>query len=263
MELSIVILNYKTRGLLRQLLKGIKMYPPRIAYEVIVVDNGSVDGSADTVTREFPEVTLVALPKNIGYARGTNVGLKKARGEFVLLLNTDVVVLENSLQNLYDSFKKNGGRGIMGPQLKNPDGSRQETAFAYHTWLTPIYQRTWLGKKPAGQHELDRFLLRQQSFDSLVAVPWLMSSCIIMSRDLVDKLQGFDERFFVYLSDTDICRRAWTAGYKVLYDPKVTFVHYHRRQSADDPLVALIHILDFIKYQLKWRKANGHADTAK
>lgn len=253
MKLSILLLNYRTKGLLRQCLRGIAAHPPSAPYEVLVVDNGSGDGSVEMVREQFPSVRLVALPTNIGYAAGTNVGLAQAQGEFILLLNTDIVIMEGALDELLRGAEEQPRAAIIGPLLLHPDRSVQESAFAFHRWWTPVCQRTPLGRFTFGKQELRRFLLKRGDEGAVRMAPWLMSSCVLIRREALASIGTFDERFFVYLSDTDICRRAWEAGWHVVQDRRVAFFHYHRRQSAEDLRVALIHIFDFLKYLWKWR----------
>lgn len=252
-ELSIIILNYKTRKLLRQCLRGIYAHPPRVPFEVIVVDNGSRDGTVDMVADEFPNVIFEGLPTNIGYPKGSNVGIELSKGRYLLFLNADVVVLPNSLEGLYRYAQVHTDVGAVGPQLKNPDGSIQESAYSFHRMLTPLYQRTPLGRTRWGRREVDRFLMRDWDHLSDRDVPWLMSSCLLVRRQALNDTGVFDERFFVYLADTDLCRRLWLHGWKVRYASSVNFVHYHRRQSAGEWRVALTHILDWIRYVRKWR----------
>lgn len=253
MEISIVILNYKTPRLLRQCLKGIFAFPPSVSYEVLVVDNGSRDTTADVLKKEFPQVKFYPLTKNVGYAKGSNVGIRKAVGKYILLLNADVVVLAGSLDHLYEAMQLDGKVAAGGPCLKNPDGSMQESAYGFHTFFTPLYQRTLLGKTSRGKKEIERFLMKSWNHQSERSVGWLMSSCLMLRREALAALRGFDERFFVYMADTDLCRRLWLNGWKVKYFPQSTCVHYHRRQSANDLWAMRIHAQDWLRYLWKWR----------
>ena len=232
----------------------ISKYGLRVRHEIIVVDNGSNDGSAAMMQTEFSTIACLALKKNTGYARGINIGLKQARGKYILLLNTDIVVMEGAIDAFYKECGRHPEAALFGPCLKNPDGTSQDSTYRFHRWLTPLYQRTWLQKTKSGQKELARFLRRDINKNTSQPVEWLMSSCLMVTRQGLAKLGGFDERFFVYLSDTDLCRRAWLNGFKVLYLPRISFIHYHRRQSVEELKITLIHTFDFIKYQWKWHK---------
>lgn len=254
MELSIIILNYKTRGLVRQALKGIYAHPPSVSFEVIVVDNGSNDGTGPMVQTEFPQARFIGLPDNIGYPRGTMVGIREASGKYILLLNSDVVILDDGLSQLYRYLEAHSAVGAAGPLLKNPDGSVQESAYGFHRLLTPVYQRTWLGRTRWGKAELARYHGRDRT--GTRPVGWLMSSCLLVRRAALDAIGGFDERFFVYFSDTDLCRRLWLANWPVHYVTDISLIHYHRRQSKDDLRVLAIHIRDWLRYLWKYRRTS-------
>lgn len=251
--LSIIIVNYKTRGLLKLMLRAIAKYPPQRAYEIIVVDNGSEDGSVELLREEFPDIKLIASVVNVGYAAGTNLGLQAARGDYVLLLNTDIVIAEGLVEKLCAYLAANPNVGGVGPKLINPDRTTQPSSYRFYRLLTPLYRRTWLKYTRRGQSEISRFLMAEKNFDQEFDADWLMSSCFLLRREAITKVGLFDERFFVYMADTDYCRRLWAVGYKVRYTPAVRFIHYHRRESAEEWRVARIHLIDWLKYIWKWR----------
>lgn len=255
MKLSIIILNYRTRGLLRQCLRGIYHFPPTVEFEVIVVDNNSGDGSEIMVRDEFRDVRFVALPSNVGYPRGNNAGLKLARGANCLFLNTDVVVAAGQIDALCNYLDANPRIGAAGPRLVNADGTLQNSAFRFYRILTPLYHRTLLGQTNRGKKELIRFTYADWDHRSSRSVAWLMSSCLLVRRIALNDAGFFDERFFIYLADTDLCRRLWLNGWEVHYVATVDFIHYHRRQSVEDFRLTAIHALDWLKFLWKWR---GH-----
>lgn len=253
MTLSIIILNYQTKGLLRQCLKGIYNFPPSAPHEIIVVDNGSGDGSAVMVSQEFPEVKLSALSENLGYAKGSNIAIKQAQGEFLLFMNADIAVFQNSIDNLLNFMKRRAEIGMAGPQLLNPDKTIQYTAFRWYNLLTPFCRRTWIKYMNSGQRELNRFLMTSWDRTTERKACWLMSSCIMVRRRALDEVGYFDERFFVYLADTDICRRFWKKNWSVVYTPESMFVHLHHRQSAEELELTIVHFKDWLRYIWKWR----------
>jgi GT2 family glycosyltransferase len=253
-KLTILILNYKTRGLLKQFLKGLKMYSPKVEHEVIVVDNASNDGSVELIMNNHPEVKLIQNEQNVGYAKGNNIGIKSAKGEYILLINTDVVITDKeAIEKLVAFMDANLDVGIVGPLLKNPDGSVQESAYRFYKLLTPLYRRTFLGKTKYGQKELSYSQMKDWDRASSRDVDWLMSSCILLRKKALDDTGLLDERFFLYVSEEDLARRMWKTGWRVHFFADVNLIHYHRKQSADDFRVAIIHIKDFLKYLWKWR----------
>ena len=255
MTLSVIIVNHQTRGLLRQCLRGIYRYPPSCDFEVIVVDNASGDGSAELVRHEFPRVRLIELERNLGYATGTNSAIKIANGQFIVFMNADVVILDNSIDSLLGFMRRRSEVGMAGPQLLNPDKTIQPSAFRWYNLLTPFCRRTWLKFTITGKTELNRFLIHDWDRQTERRVEWLMSSCVIVRRSAIDEVGAFDERFFVYLADTDLCRRLWQKNWPVVYAPEAVFIHLHHRQSAEEIQLTIVHLKDWLRYMFKWRGA--------
>ncbi|MFA7286549.1 MAG: glycosyltransferase family 2 protein [Patescibacteria group bacterium] len=255
MKLSIVIVNYNTAGLLREFLRAIFANPPEIPYEIIVVDNGSRDRSIEVLKEFSGRVQVIDTKRNLGYSRGTNVGIQTAQGEFILLANTDLVWEPAAVLSLVAHVEANPKVGAVGPKLLNPDSSLQYSCYRFHTLLTALYRRTPLGRTQTGKRELARFLMTDWSHDETRAVPWLMSSCLLLRRAAMTAVGNFDERYFVYFADTDYCRRLWLANWEVHYLASASLIHFHRRESADDWRTAIIHSKDLLRYFWKWRRS--------
>ncbi|MCK4968462.1 MAG: glycosyltransferase family 2 protein, partial [Candidatus Aenigmarchaeota archaeon] len=148
MLLSIIILNYKSKGLLKQCLKGILLLHLSFQYEIIVVDNASNDHCNKMIKEEFSQVKIILASFNRGYAAGNNLGMKIAQGKYVLILNPDIAVLKNSIEQLIKFMEQHSTAGMVGPKLINPNGSRQFSCFRFPRWYTPILRRTLLGRLP-------------------------------------------------------------------------------------------------------------------
>jgi len=260
-EISIIILNYKSARLTRQCIKGIKRFPPKAPYEIIVVDNNSKDGAGEMLKEKYPEVIFIGSKINRGYGAGMNLGIAKAKGEYILILNPDIVILENSIESLYEFMKEHPDAGIAGPKLLNPDKTTQSSYFRFHTILTPLYRRTPLGKLPWAKEHLSRFLMAENQTNGRPrTVEWLLGACMMARKSVLQKIGMFDERFFLYFEDTDLCRRAWEGGFKVYYASDSRMVHYHMRESAEySGLMSIlsyptrVHIKSWIKYILKYK----------
>lgn len=258
-ELSIIILNYKTKGLLRQCLQGISDCRLPMTTDVIVVDNDSKDGSVEMVHQYFPHVTVIASPRNGGFAAGMNLGLAKAQGRYLLLLNTDVAMFAGTVEKLRDYLEAHPRVGIAAPKLINPDGTTQFSTYLFPNWLIPILRRTPLGKLPVAKSLLRRYLMSDWKHDDHRPVGWVLGACMCIRRDALSEVGFFDERFFLYFEDVDLCRRFWTAGWEVHYVPDAEFVHYHARLSAENPGLGgifsyptRIHIRSGLKYFTKY-----------
>ena len=262
MELSIIILNYKMRGLVKNCLKAILESEINTEYEIIVVDNNSDDNIEELIKERFPQVKFIQTGSNFGMGGGNNAGIRAAQGKYVLILNPDIFVFPGSLQKMLDYAKTYEELGVLAPRLLNPDRSVQETCYRWHKTCTPIFRRTFLGRTSFGKRELKRFLMSDWDHASTREVDWIQGSCLLISKKVLGEVGLFDERYFMYFEDTDLCRRIQNAGYKNIYLAEAEVIHLHRRQSADGGLLKVVfnkltrtHLKSWVKYVLKWRKA--------
>lgn len=260
MDLSIIIVNYKSLGLTRQCLRGIKSAQINLDHEIIVVDNCSNDNSEENLKREFPDIKIIALPKNRGYAAGNNAGIKQSRGRYMLILNADVAVFPGVLEKLVQFMDQNPKVGIGGPKLINPDGTIQNSCYRFPTWYTPILRRTPLGKLNWAKRHLNQYLMKDFNHESTRPVDWLLGACLIIRRQALDVVGLLDEDYFLYIEDTDWCRRFWENNWLVYYLANIKLVHYYRRESASMPGIGGIfsyptrlHIKSFIHYLKKFK----------
>jgi GT2 family glycosyltransferase len=263
MILSIIILNFRTKNLLKECLRGIRMVKPALPYEVIVVDNASGDGSAEMVLADFPEVRLVRAERNLGYAGGNNLGMKAAVGKYVMIINPDIFVAPGSFESLVAYMDAHPEVGVVGPQLLNPDGTVQQSCYRFQTPLIPLYRRTILGKLPAGKRAVAKYLMEDFDHKSEREVDWLLGGALLVRRSAIDQVGMLDESFFLYFDDTDWCRRFWEHGWKVVYVPGSQMVHFHQRASKGGVMTlfknktARIHLQSAITYFRKYHnKAN-------
>ena len=258
-DVSIIILNYKTRGLLRQCLRGIASSGDAVQSQVIVVDNASGDGSVEMVERDFPNVKLIASAENRGFAAGMNLGLRHANGRYVVLLNTDIAIMERPFDQLVQFMDQHPRVGIAGPKLLNPDGTVQDSCYRFPRALTPLYRRTPVGKLPGIRAQLRAYVMNDFDHQESRPVDWLLGAFLIARAEAVQAVGEMDERFFMYFEDVDWCRRFWANTWEVWYVASVECVHYHKRASAAHPgfrgLFAFptqIHIQSWYRYVAKY-----------
>lgn len=230
--LSIIIVNWNTRDLLRACLHSLPLTDP--ASEIIVVDSASADGSADMVRVEFPTVSLIASPDNLGYSRGNNVGLARARGEFVFILNPDTQVAPHALPDLLAALHADPQVAVVGPLLRYPDGSVQASRRRFPTLLTLFLESTWW-QGLAPRAVLDHFYARDLPPDQPAEVDWLVGAALLVRRAAYDQVGGFDEGFFMYSEELDWCRRLKQAGWRVRHVPTAEVMHFEGRASAQVP----------------------------
>ena len=268
MDLSILIVHTFEKRLVRQTLRGIRRSAPRLSYEVIVIDNNPDAGMRSVLTREFPEATYIAMEENRGFGAAMNKGIDIAKGKYVLVFNPDIILSPGALESLHAYMEKNPDVGIVGPKLQNPDGTLQHSCYRFHEPLTPIFRRTPLGRLPAGKAAIDRFLMTDERHDVVMDVDWVMGSAMFTRRSALGDVGHFDDAIFMYLEDTDLCRRFWEQGHRVVYNPEVSMVHYHRRASGDGGLFRQVfsrmtrhHIRSAIHYFRKYSgKPNPRAE---
>ena len=255
--ISIIILNYQTKNLVKYCIKGIKFLNLNLDYEIIVVDNVSNDGIEEMIRENFSEVKFIQAKKNRGYAAGNNLGIKSARGKYILILNPDVVVLEGAIEKMYEFMETHPEAGLLGPRLNSPDGSLQETCYRFPKFFTPFFRRTFLGKLWFVKKHLDQFLMRDYDHQTARKVNWLQGSCLIARSKAIGEVGLLDERFFTYFEDTDWCKRFWQKNWEVWYLPEIEIIHYHGQASSGGLLNIFkkptrIHIASWLKYFWKY-----------
>lgn len=263
MDLSIVILNYHNKNLVKELLKNLAELVLAYQYEIIVVDNASYDGLQDMIKEKFSSVKFIQSDRNVGFAAGNNLGIKEAQGKYIMIMNPDLAILSDAVNKMYQYMETNPQVGLAGPRLINADKSIQYSCTAWPDWKLPFYRRTFLGNTRAGQRWLDNYTMKDMNHYKNSYVPALFGACLIFRRDVLDKVGFLDERYFMYFEDLDWSRRFWENGYKVAYIGEAEIIHLHRRQSAAENIIkslsrktARFHIISFIKYLLKFRGKN-------
>jgi len=259
MLLSIIILNYKSKNLVRNCLRALFESETDFPFEVIVADNNSNDGVGAMIKENFPQARFFQSGENRGMGAGNNFAVRQATGKYILIVNPDIFVFPDSIAKLVRYAEANADVGVLSPQLLNPDRTLQHTCYRWHKLLTPLYRRTFLGNFDFAQNEVSRFLMLDKNHGEIFEADWIQGSCLLIPKKVFDQVNGFDERFFMYFEDTDLCRRIKNSNYKTIYFPEAQVIHLHRKQSGGG-LTQLIfnklmreHIKSLIKYWWKWR----------
>lgn len=260
MILSLIILNYKSEGLVRYCLKNIIKADISFDYEIIVVDNASPSAGVQNLKTEFPTVKFIELNSNRGFSAGNNEGIKIANGKYIAVVNPDIVISKGSVEKLVEFMDNNPDVGCCGPKLLNPDGSVQNSCLRFPAGLMPLYRRSPLGKTKKAQKYLKQYLMLDFDHNSNIPVDWLFGAFILAKKSAIEKVGMLDEGYFLYIGDTDWCRMFWENGYKVYYVADSKMIHYHHRESAANPglsgifnYVTRVHVKDFIHYAKKFR----------
>lgn len=229
--LSVVVLSWNTKDLTLACLRALFGEAPRHTREVIVVDNGSHDGSADAIAGAFPAVRLLRNPDNRLYAAGNNQGAAMARGEFVCTLNSDTEVRPGALDQLVDWLLAHADYGIAAPRLADPDGSVQHACQRFPTLFTALCFDSFWGTFWPGRAVVARYLMRD--FDHLQAcdVDQPPGACWVLRTTEWRQLGGFDEQLSLFYNDVDLCLRLRRAGRRIRYVASAEVMH-HRGAST-------------------------------
>lgn len=231
-RLDIVIVNWNNAALLRQCLGSIRENVRDIGHQVIIVDNGSTDGSPAMVSREFPEVVVVRNPVNAGFASANNTGVRQGRGDLILLLNNDTRLLTSPAPAML-AFDREEALGVIGCKMVYGDGSFQPSFGYEHTPVNMTASWLGFGKFPSAPKVFRRDEIRPAEYArERMDVAWVSGAFLMTRRSLWERLGGLDERYFMYIEDVDYCRRARNAGSLVGYTPEVAIVHYEGAGKA-------------------------------
>lgn len=228
--ISVIVVSWNTRELLQRCLQSIRETIPPLSYEVIVVDNDSSDGSADMVAEQFPEAILIRSDCNLGFSAGNNLGLSRASGRYVLLLNPDAELFSDSVASLIRFAESHPRAGVVGPSIVNPDGSVQKNGRRF-----PFFMREVLGITRAYKLVWPWFDRRweygRDDFSQSCQVDEVCGACMLIRRSAFNEVGLMDERFFMYYEEVDLCRRMRDRGWEVWYCAEAQIKH-HWAQGA-------------------------------
>jgi len=224
-EISVVVVSYNTRDILRRCLAQLRAALAGIRGEAIVVDNASADGSADMVADEFPEMRLLRSSVNLGFAAANNRGFELARGRYVVLLNPDAFVGDGALARALAHMERSPRVGLAGGRLQDPDGRLQPSGRLFPSLLNELLVTSGLAARYAGSRLFGRFDRSWADPGRPARVDWVPGAFTIIRREALARTGGFDERFFMYYEEVDLCRRMADAGYEVWYWPDIVVTH--------------------------------------
>jgi len=231
-DLSVVIVNWNTKKLLENCLISIFKFTKNLSFEVIVVDNNSHDASSQMVAKKFPQVKLIKNQENLGYAKANNQGIRLAKGKYILLLNSDTYLVENSFKKLANLAGSLKNLGALGPLLLNPDKSIQQSVGFFPHLPQIIWWMSFIDDLPGGTFlkpyhvDHDSFYQKDQQAD------WLTGAAFFIPRQAVEKVGTLDEKIFMYGEDVDWCFRAKKAGFNIYFSPITKIIHIGRGSTS-------------------------------
>jgi len=220
MDLSIIIPSFNTKNLLKECLSSVEQSMASgsrpLSYEIIVVDNASSDGSVEMTRKKFPETIIIENKKNLGYGKANNQAAAKAKGKYLLLLNSDAKALKDAIPQLYTFMEANNNVQVAGGRLLNSDGSPQPSCGPHYS-LPVILGALFLRG--------DYWGLTRYSGKTVKKVDWVSGACLCIERKAFEKIGGFDEEIFMYMEEVELLYRAKEKGYQTYFYPGAEFIH--------------------------------------
>ncbi len=233
MDLSVIIVSWNVRDHLKRCIESLSYNSDFSDSKIYIVDNASSDGTEEMVKSEFPEVNVIQSGSNIGFSRGNNLALPRIESTYVLFLNPDTVVLENSLKNLYQCIDGRAEVGAVGARLVYQDGTVQPlgiqwyptlwTEFLCQFFISHLTTKLFGKLIPIHDPEISGYVRK------------IYGGCVLVRKTVLDKVGSFDERFFMYVEDVDLCKRITESGIQIFYCAESTFVHNHGAASSRAP----------------------------
>jgi GT2 family glycosyltransferase len=225
-DLSVVIVNWNTKDFLLRCLESVRQTVKGMEVEVFVVDNGSTDGSGGAVKERFPEIGLIENEMNLGFARGNNQALSRAAGKYLFLLNSDTQVKKGAIERLVSFMNAHPEVGMVGGQLLNSDGSKQNSIANFPSLATELLNKNLLRWLFPG-----RFPGKERDYPEPVEVDSVIGAGMMVRRDAIEQVGLLDEDYFLFLEETDWCYRMKKGGYKIYHVPQAEIYHFQGRSA--------------------------------
>jgi GT2 family glycosyltransferase len=234
--LTVIIVNWNVRELLRDCLKSIYSQTQKIAFEVIVVDNASIDGSIEMVQKEFPRAKLLKNKDNAGFARANNQAIQQSRGRYVLLLNPDTVVLNDALSKMVVFMDTHKDTGAAGPRIMNSDNTVQLMCGRHFpTLVTELWDFTKLASLFPGNKIFGRHLMSYWPHNDTREVELISGACMIVRKETIERTGLMDEQFFLFAEETDWCYRIRKNGWKIYLNADAEVIHLWQQSVKRSP----------------------------
>lgn len=228
---SVIIIQYNNSHLTRNAVESFRRYHKE-SYEIILVDNGSVEPNAVEFVKDYPDVQLICCNKNLGFGTANNLAVQKSAGNILFFLNNDTVTTSEFLSKIEKEFYNDDSIGIIGPKLLSSDGSLQLSSGK----LPSIFIEFWDKLLYSAVDKKNKLALNyiQKKYIKKEAAGWVTGAALFITKKLFMELDGFDESFFMYFEDKDLCRRANDSGKKTIYFPETSLIHL-RGASFEGP----------------------------
>ncbi|MBI1257810.1 MAG: glycosyltransferase [Chloroflexi bacterium] len=240
MQLSIIIVTYRPGAILDACLQSLAVGVGSLTYETIVVDNNSQDGTDEKIRTTYPDVRLIANPENKGFASANNLGLAQAGGDYLLLLNPDVVVEPGSLQRLVEFMEGDAHVGVTGPRVLDAQGKVALSAYGAYTPFSVLWQ--YFGLVDVYPYVgFGHYWKRLRTATNPLEVEWLQGCCLLIRRGVYAQIGGLDDGLFMFAEEPDFCERARNAGWKIKFFPAAQIQHFESTTVSRFPLLRMRH----------------------
>lgn len=256
-ELSIVIISWKMKNLLQICLESIYKFTKEPSFELILIDNFSNDGTIEMVEKYFPQIKLIKNNENKGVAPARNQGLKEAKGKFILILDADMELIENSIIKLYNYMLEHPECGMVGARLVDSKKNLQYSCKRFPSFLALILRRLDILSFTKESKTLSYHLMKEWDHNSIKEVDYLIGACQFFRKEVIGQVGYYDDKIFYGPEDIDYCLRIWKEGWKVVYYPQTKIIH-HEQRITKKKLISKItfkHLIGifylFVKYKGK------------
>ncbi len=264
MELSVIIVSFNVRDFLRQCLISAKIASEKINYEILVVDNNSVDGSVEMIKNEFPEVKLIINKVNYGFSVANNQAIKMSGGHFILLLNPDTIVEQDTFSRCIEFMNCHPDAGAMGIRMINGEGSfLPESKRAFPTPASAFFKTFGLSFLFPGSKFLNKYYLPHIDSVETSITEVISGAFMFIRREALDKSGLLDEDFFMYGEDIDMSYRLLQTGYNNYYSPEIQIVHFKGKSTGRDNFNDIHHFYRAMRVYLRKRTEEGKYRTSK
>ena len=226
MDLSCIIVNYKNSEPLKDCLASLYQTAQRIDFETIIVDNSENDLGLQPLKELYPKAQFVSNSSNVGFAKANNQAAKIAQGKVLIFLNPDTILSDQAIDSMYRYYCSHTETGVLGPKVVNPEGSLQYSCRRYPTLWTGLFNRYSILSRLFPENRFtSQYLMRDFDHNEIRQVDWLSGCCLMVSKNTFENSHGFDENYFLFNEDVDLCRTIKQAGKEVIYFPEATIIH--------------------------------------
>ena len=233
LDLSVVIVSWNVKEYLMKCLSSVNNNVNNLSYEIIVIDNNSSDGTAEMIRKKFPETKLTINRENFGFARANNQAFAQCRGRYILLINPDTYLIDNSMNRLIEFLESHKEVGVVGPMLLNPDKSIQYICFYFPSLLSELLNSLNLDnvvRRKLLKKRLAKLMEKGMPFE----VDWVPGACLILRSQILNEIGGLDEKYFLFSEEMEWCFRIKARGWKVFLIGNVFVIHYGSRSTKQN-----------------------------